>query len=573
MADFDVTIGADLSEILTELRQVSNVSDKEFKKLTKGVEKSFRGARSEARRLRNAMRKDVQKQGKAAFESVKQAAEGLGGTVGGAAGMVEKFGRSITEAGSAVGPLGAAAAAVVVSVTGLGFAVSQLVRAQAMAISTTIEWARELDELGQNRIPEATAAAIEFGDSLKAGQIVGKELTVLFGGEFLGTLQESADTLLAYAVAARRVWVELDVLRDSISAGLAPGALLLKQTGALNTAVTGLSLAFPGLREEVALLKAGYREGEMQIDSSKRSMSDMLGLTEAIKNAREAGNRLLREEAAALRAQGRAVQELTDGPWNDWVAGLERANDRAQEQIKTTQDMNAAMAQAAEKAADATWRAWEQSNEKQRRNDERMLEDKRKTQVAVLDLQSSMFQSITMFSDMATDNIRENDKLTAKQQQQRIATAFRVGQVAAVGQVAVDAASAIMGMTAALSFMGPAAVPVAVGSVVPVAAAQTAAILSQKPPTFPMGGMVGDQVDADHVMIGAQREEAVLTRRGVAAAGGPAGVDAMNSGRAGGPIEVHVHLPGGVVARAVVSDRQTRKAIVRVAREDLRIKG
>jgi len=87
--------------------------------------------------------------------------------------------------------------------------------------------------------------------------------------------------------------------------------------------------------------------------------------------------------------------------------------------------------------------------------------------------------------------------------------------------------------------------------------ASIAAIASQQPPALHSGGMVPALAPAatasDEVMIRARRGEAMLSPAGVAAAGGPQGVAAMNRGGAGG---------GGQTVNLIRVGPRTTEAIV-----------
>ena len=101
---------------------------------------------------------------------------------------------------------------------------------------------------------------------------------------------------------------------------------------------------------------------------------------------------------------------------------------------------------------------------------------------------------------------------------------------------------------------GVAATPGAVAAIVgPALATQLAAINKQEPPQFATGGMVSGRAAMDHVAIMATPGEGVLTERGVAAVGGPQGVDALNRGGGGGGAGqlVAVYLDGAVLGAAV----------------------
>jgi hypothetical protein len=107
-------------------------------------------------------------------------------------------------------------------------------------------------------------------------------------------------------------------------------------------------------------------------------------------------------------------------------------------------------------------------------------------------------------------------------------------QSAALTDIAVNTAVAITKANAAL---GPIAGGIATGALVASGAAQSAAVVAQPPPTFDMGGMIGnrDPLRPDETFVRALRGEAVLDRSTVERLGGERGVDALQRGETGGP--------------------------------------
>lgn len=107
-------------------------------------------------------------------------------------------------------------------------------------------------------------------------------------------------------------------------------------------------------------------------------------------------------------------------------------------------------------------------------------------------------------------------------------------QSAALTDIAVNTAVAITKANAAL---GPIAGGIATGALIASGAAQSAAVVAQPPPTFDMGGMIGnrDPLRPDETFVRALRGEAILDRSTVDRLGGERGVDALQRGEAGGP--------------------------------------
>jgi hypothetical protein len=119
--------------------------------------------------------------------------------------------------------------------------------------------------------------------------------------------------------------------------------------------------------------------------------------------------------------------------------------------------------------------------------------------------------------------------------------AFRIQQGAAIATAAVQGAQAVI---SALATLGPIAGPIAAGLLSTAIAAQVALIASAPPPKFATGGIVEAQ-SYDGRLIEAEPGEGVLTRRGVRAVGGEAGVAAANRGdvSAGGTGPLVVAFP------------------------------
>ena len=108
-----------------------------------------------------------------------------------------------------------------------------------------------------------------------------------------------------------------------------------------------------------------------------------------------------------------------------------------------------------------------------------------------------------------------------------IIKAFNIQQAARSAEAVMNTAAAVM---LAATFVPPPLNAPLISSMVALGASQVALIASQEPPTMHTGGMIGP----DEAMIKARRGEGVLTQQGVAAIGGPAGLDAANRGQGSG---------------------------------------
>ena len=85
-------------------------------------------------------------------------------------------------------------------------------------------------------------------------------------------------------------------------------------------------------------------------------------------------------------------------------------------------------------------------------------------------------------------------------------------------------------------------------------------MLANKPPQFNDGGMV----TPDHRLISAQPGEAVVSRRGVAALGGPSGLSELNKGMgSGGSMTANIVIDRRIIGQAVadiVPSSMTRRS-------------
>jgi hypothetical protein len=156
-------------------------------------------------------------------------------------------------------------------------------------------------------------------------------------------------------------------------------------------------------------------------------------------------------------------------------------------------------------------------------------------------------------------------KARSNDERRQVMKNFKTNQGLQTAQAVIEGARAAVSLIPAFAFLGPFAPVAAAAVAAPAAALQIAIIKKQKPPEFPTGGMVSN----DHVAIGAQVGEAVLSRRAVAAAGGPQGVAEMNAGRGGGQgTRVVVQLGRRTLAEAVADVSGTASVDPRLGQAD-----
>lgn len=142
---------------------------------------------------------------------------------------------------------------------------------------------------------------------------------------------------------------------------------------------------------------------------------------------------------------------------------------------------------------------------------------------------------------------------------------FRAGQQLQRGLAIIDAARATLALIPAFAFLGPLAPAGAAAVVAPSLALQLATIKAQKPPEFPMGRQ---PLSADHTQLAAiQPTEAVLSTRGVQAAGGAEGVAALNDARASAR-PIVVQLDRRIIAEAMMVSGVARPVDHRLGKSD-----
>ena len=124
-----------------------------------------------------------------------------------------------------------------------------------------------------------------------------------------------------------------------------------------------------------------------------------------------------------------------------------------------------------------------------------------------------------------------------------------------------------MALIPAFAFMGPLAPAGAAGAASLATATQLATISAQKPPDFPVGGLVADRMpsagaaSADHVNILAQPQEGIVTGRGMDAIGRE-GLAAINAGASMGGSTVVLQMDSATIAEAILSSPDLTGRIV-----------
>ena len=149
-----------------------------------------------------------------------------------------------------------------------------------------------------------------------------------------------------------------------------------------------------------------------------------------------------------------------------------------------------------------------------------MLKEERETALEMASIVASSVGSTAA----SIQTLLENTGNITKRQAVQL---FMLQKAAGVAEIAINTSVAI---TKALAQLGPIGGPVAAGFMAAAGAAQTAAVLSQPPPAFDVGGMVGRTSGSDVVQASLLTGEAVLDRATVRRMGGEDGINAMQRG-------------------------------------------
>jgi flagellar biosynthesis GTPase FlhF len=299
--------------------------------------------------------------------------------------------------------------------------------------------------------------------------------------------------------------------------------------------VMDLGNAFDNANEQVGKLRT-LREAVLNTtkESTKATQSNTAAQNDNADAAKAAAEAEKERAAAAKQAEAdakkaaeerrKAAEQLLaitkaaeDSQKTQFELELQRIDEEIARVNELTDITNDAAAQKA--ALDALQR---QRNQVIYDENKKQLEDLRAVQLSFAD---TVFSSIGTTAQSIEQLLENSGNITKRQ----AINLFNLQKVAGVGQVAINTAIAI---SKALAELGPIFGPAAAGFIGAAGAAQTAAILSQPPPTFDIGGMIGnlDPLRPGEKFIRAQSGEAILDEATVQRLGGEQGIDRLQRG-------------------------------------------
>jgi hypothetical protein len=395
-----------------------------------------------------------------------------------------------------------------------------------------------LQGVGSQLLASATGTA-ELSDGLFKiadgivffGSVAGDVVSAVRGG--FNLISGSVEAVLTSIVGLGQAYVKVFSGDFGAAAQLARNAIfetgqVIEGLGDDTQAILDLGNAFETASEKVNELQALRREiiaqSADQAEADRKAARAAAARAEANEKVKPA-----KEDDSAAREQAKALEELL-GIRTQAVQALMTEEELEQMQfeqrlarIEELKEITGAVEEA-ELAAIAV--RDEMEDKAHKRNMDRIAKETEARRTFIGIMTSSVMTAANAIESVLVDT----GKIT-KEQAMKL---HFLKQSAALTDIAVNTAVAITKANAAL---GPIAGGIATGALIASGAAQSAAVVAQPPPTFDMGGMIGnnDPLRPDETFVRALRGEAVLDRSTVDRLGGEQGVAALQRGETSGP--------------------------------------
>jgi hypothetical protein len=608
----DIAVVAKIDKLRSELEKIPGITAKESKKMAATWSKDFKRAERSAERARKQMAREAEQVRDAWKDSSERMASLLGGTFGDISDSIldlgSRFGELSGKIGGAGGAMVAAGGAFTAGAFAIGFAGAALVEFMSDAEETieALEGFAGLEGLTAQQVADVRA----YSEAMTDLEAVSLQLKGEIQSGLAPTMTELAHAVIAVVTAYDNLvqatgGVEgaMSRLRNIVavtSGGLSE--LAIAGLGAVADYGEEAAASIDKLNEEwvdygPAIADAGARtdklnksirattddtrEAQRQAEEWERiwenAKKETAKRNAAEKAAAEERIKLIAEEQEAQTAALAAASEswrLVSEDATEYARRLEEEVIQAQrEAMVQLTDMTLELVEGAmQQRMDALVREENQSKRLHRQSQDQLKTERENIEAQIesgkISEEAGRAQLKRIDSEM-----RANAK--ARRQARRdhraaLLDAHKAQQAAAIARATIDAAANAVALTAAFAYLGPGAPIAAAGVAAAQLAIERSVIKSTKPPKFAVGGMVRDRVEGDHVPILAEPDEGILTRRGVEAAGGPAGVAALNAGTmgsGGGHGSTRVYLDsrmlGEVVAMSVATDQRVTSALDR----------
>jgi hypothetical protein len=602
----DINIQVKIDQLKSELEKIPGISRKSAEGMAKSYSREYASMEKAAAKAGREAEKAADRTRDAWKGSAERVASLMGGTFGDISDSIFDLGERFSGATAGVTGLGGAALVTAAGITAAGFAV-------AFAAKATAEWLDGMPDLiaslkdwsGLEPISPADLQALQsYGEEADKLTAVSARLQVELGAGVAPAMESVTHAgigLLSIfqqldAIAGRFSFSMGDVVRhlvDSspISAAAAWAFDQLADRGeAVAASMERVTDQMRGLNDEIRQTNDQAREmlvalGLLDEDEGPVAYTRAAREAEVVTRDWAAAQRMLADESsrasiAAAQAQADATAAALQRQSQEWEAYAERT---AATQVQIQESITAIEAEYAAQRQEAQTLALQMGAEtalqtigdvaqlqldalekevQARKDVHKAAVDQFRTQRDIIkeQLESGKISQSTARDKLAAIDAEQKAQRKATKEQRaeqndQIERAFKAQKIAAKGTAVMNAATAYLGFLATFAALGPGAPFAAAAITGPALKVQLAAINAQSPPKFAIGGMVGDRVQgsADHVTIAATPKEAVLTERGVSAAGGPKGVDALNGGGSMGGGVAAVYLDREVIGAAVVS--------------------
>lgn len=474
------------------------------------------------------------------LQALKEAAEGVGGTTGENAGRIEKFAKAIGGVGGALGPAGLALGGVVAGTAAFGVA------ALTAALNTN-KLVKELEAAGRASPLDPGEAAVvsELDREMAKLTLDVKAAAAEFGARFAPALLAVIGHAQSAATAIAKV---KDAVRDVtiFALGLGP---VVEQWRRMREEAEKAALQQEQYRG--FLLGFSWQQGRKNVEQIVKRMEWLAGAEKRAAENAAARERALAQLATAQASLDQIYQSGADALLSkeqfirvayqrriDEINRLERETGdahtaevaRANEKALLVQKLADIKKKAAQEEL-ASLREMRDAEEERQKKAEQDAREKAEVE------RHGYMQTLAAIETVGRVFARTSQDMT-EEARKRALISFRISQAAAVAQITVDTAAAIM---RAFREYGP--TPAGYASAIGMGAAgasQAAVVLSEPAPAqFDQGGVVrGNRSAPDHFPVMASDGEGFLNQSGVANVGGADGIRAINQGRSGGMREV-----------------------------------
>ena len=587
----DVQLGADLDmrDVAKAFGTLPGMAAKESKAAAKEITKAFRETKAAARDAAKAQAAAA-REAKEATAELEKGLKGVAELAGVSGEQYEKLKDVVTGLNNPVVLVASSTALAAAAVVGLAAGIVGIVSASA-------DLAKELapyQEIGAfaGIDPAAEESIYRANDAMAAMAVAAQQAVLVLGGELAPMVGEAAVGIVTLELAALDMVTGVESMTDSFDAMVAKVSslnpllsdfgttleTLLVASGPLGAVLQvtgqGFELAAVGAKDyrAEAELLVGAVEAEREAEDKEKEATD--GAAEAKRRKAQADReaaQAAREAAAVVREQATALEALEgvahqaqlaqlDGidlvlaKRNDELAKIDEllaktdgsveafaAAEAARVEVFAASEAEISEIKLAIQATDAAALAKSSAaHEAEHKAELARIKEGQDAATASaqakLGVASDLTAGLGALADAALQaqvNAHEEGSQAAKDAAR---TQFRVAKAVAIVQAGIATAQALIQSVATL---GPPVPPNAFGIAGFAAAAAIgvgtiASIAAQPAPSFHIGGTRIQGGSPDEVGATVLRDESLLTDRGTQAAGGPAGVDALNRGESAG---------------------------------------